>query len=208
MTDDDDRLSAAQVRHKVKNVLAVIRAVALGSLSTSISLEGFREKFLGRLELIGKVESSIGVVGEIELHDLLIEQLAAHSAPDGRQYRLAGPRIVLRGKAAELLALAFHELTTNAVRYGALSQPRGRVRVSWSIRGDGETEEAVHLEWREEGVRAVSLSPPRRGFGRELLEVGLAYELGAKGEMSFRPGGMAFNLEAPLSKNVCRTSQT
>ncbi len=117
------------------------------------------------------------------------------------QLELDGPRMLLRREAAEALSLALHELTTNAVKYGALSDRGGRLAVTWRVLNTSKGPK-LSLEWRESGVRALDTSPSRSGFGRELIERGLPYELGATTSLEFARGGVRALIEVPLTDKV------
>ena len=99
------------------------------------------------------------------------------------------------------MALAVHELTTNAVKYGALCEPAGRLDVAWRLI-DTSAGQRLSLEWREAGVRALDSQPHRNGFGRELIERGLPYELGATTALEFAPGGVRALIEVPLTEKI------
>ena len=124
-----------------------------------------------------------------------VVQQAIRPYDDSQQPRLRtdGPSLRVAPNVALALALALHELATNAVKYGALSAPGGQVELSWR-RDDGVFE----LEWRERGGPPVS-EPTGRGFGSRLLSQGLASELGAPAEMRFEPEGLTCRLRAPLA---------
>jgi two-component sensor histidine kinase len=109
---------------------------------------------------------------------------------------LQGPSVILAPQTAVSVAMAAHELCTNAIKYGALSTEAGRVAVRWSIHHRGG---APHLnfEWLEEGGPPVAM-PARRGFGSRLIERGLASELRGKVHMKFLPTGLRCTLDAPL----------
>jgi two-component system CheB/CheR fusion protein len=104
----------------------------------------------------------------------------------------------LRAKAADSIGLAIHELATNAIKYGALSGDGGHIDVNWRIEGtDGDRR--LKLEWRESGVRIAAVAPRRRGFGSELIERTLRYELDAETELEFTPGGVRCTIAMPLN---------
>jgi two-component sensor histidine kinase len=111
---------------------------------------------------------------------------------------VAGVPIALRPKAAVTIAMAFHELATNAVKYGALSNDRGRVEIGWRVGGEGE-EKTLSLVWRELGGPPVRM-PEKRGFGSRMIERGLAAELGGSVRLQFGDGGLSCHIEAPLSE--------
>ena len=109
-----------------------------------------------------------------------------------------GPTVLLPDKVAETLGLAMHELTTNALKYGALSVPMGQVRVQWRVYPAAiadPPQRRLVLDWQESCVPITDLQPSRSGFGRELIEHGLPYELGASTRLEFRPGGIRCLIE-------------
>ena len=109
---------------------------------------------------------------------------------------VSGPEIRLRARSAETLALAVHELATNAVKYGALSIPDGRIAVTWRAEDRGSVPWLV-LDWAEDGV--PDPMPGRRGFGTELLEQTLPYELKAEVEQEFGLNGLRCRIAFPLT---------
>jgi two-component sensor histidine kinase len=109
--------------------------------------------------------------------------------------RLSGPRILLAPRAAVAIAMALHELCTNAVKYGALSCAAGHVNLTWRTE-DNSNGERLKMLWREEGGPNVS-PPTRRGFGSLLLERSLAHDLEGKVTLDFRPDGLLCDIDAP-----------
>jgi two-component sensor histidine kinase len=110
---------------------------------------------------------------------------------------LDGPEVQLSGKLAESISLAMHELVTNALKYGALSAPKGHVHVSWTV-SERDGHSFLALKWRETGVDVIDVRPSRMGFGRKLLEKALPYELGANTALRFAPGGVSVSIETPM----------
>ena len=131
---------------------------------------------------------------------MIRDELVAVAARE-EQLEIEGPPLSLRREAAEAFALALHELTTNAVKYGALSDPGGRLAVRWRVLNTGQGRKLA-LEWRESGVRALDVAPSRSGFGRELIERGLPYELGASTSLEFARGGVKATIELPLTDKI------
>ena len=99
---------------------------------------------------------------------------------------------------AETLGLVIHELTTNALKYGALRVDGARLSINWTVEIDTAGHRELHLQWREQGVPVVPLQPIREGFGRELIEEALPYRLGAKATLEFRGGGVLCVMTVPL----------
>jgi two-component sensor histidine kinase len=124
-----------------------------------------------------------------------VARSAQATAPE--RFTTSGPPVRLSPKTALSLSMALHELSTNAVKYGALSNGAGRVRIDWSV-DPGEGGERLRLTWREEGGPPVA-PPSRRGFGSRLIERGLAAELGGQVSMRFDPSGVVCAVDAPLS---------
>jgi two-component sensor histidine kinase len=107
--------------------------------------------------------------------------------------------VPLDSKAAERLSLAIHELTTNAVKHGALTNGTGRIAIEWTAGpGEGGGDE-LHLSWRESGVGIETLKPEREGFGMELLARSLPYDLSAETRVELTPTGLHFELRLPLN---------
>jgi two-component sensor histidine kinase len=111
--------------------------------------------------------------------------------------RLSGPKVRLGPNAAVTLNMAFHELATNALKYGALSKPEGRVEVSWDLDGEG----VVAIAWRECGGPPVT-APVARGFGSRLIEQALPREMGGEAVMDFEPSGLRCRMRLPLSAKL------
>src|SRR5262249_52948154 len=111
-----------------------------------------------------------------------------------------GPQVMLKPQAALLLALVFHELATNAAKYGALSAPQGRVEVAWTIAGDRPSR--LELTWAERGGPKID-GFPTRGFGTELIERGIRFELQGEAKLEAADGGLQCRIVIPAnSQNI------
>lgn len=181
-----------ELNHRVKNTLASIQSIARQTLGAGALGPQAREQFIDRLMAMSAahdVLTSENWAGAV-VDDILREALRPF-ADDQDQQRISpqGPPLRVGPGAALALALAAHELGTNAVKHGALSSPMGQVRIDWWVQGD---KHAV-LRWRESGGPPVQ-PPGRRGFGRKLLERGLAGDLGGKPELLFHPEGVEATL--------------
>ena len=202
-SQERQKLLLAELQHRVRNILAVVRSLANRSVETSSSLDDFASHFDGRLAALGRTQSIFARTGEVavELDELVRDELVAIGAGTSKQVSVSGPTIRLRQHAGEAFALALHELATNAVKYGALATPKGKVAVNWRTfnTSDGPR---LSLEWRESGVPAINAKPKRTGFGRELIEHGLPYELGAATSLTFEPSGVRALIELPLNEKT------
>jgi two-component system CheB/CheR fusion protein len=197
-------LLLAELQHSVRNTLAVIRSIARRTAQTSDSVDDYAMHLEGRIDAFARVQSAVtrDPLSGVDLEYLIAEELDAHRGREGEQVAVIdGPPVKLKPKAAESLGLAIHELATNAVKYGALSVPAGRISVVWRIEQGGEDPLLV-LEWTETGVDVADGEPKRRGFGMELLERTIAYELKAAAELTFTPRGLICVLRVPLSDRV------
>ncbi len=200
-----DRLHVlnAELQHRTRNLIAVVRAVVQNTLEGSASLEDFNARFVPRLDALSRVQSllSRGANGYVDFEDVLMAELAAHGATEllRGQVRLEGPRgVALMPNSVQTVVLAVHELATNAVKYGALSQPGAQLSVTWQVtpRVDDQLPR-LHIDWRESGV-TMPATAPRSGYGRELIEHALPYQLGATTRYELRDDGVSCMIEIPV----------
>jgi two-component sensor histidine kinase len=193
----------AELQHRVKNILAVVRSLANRTAENSENLEDFRAHFEGRLGAMGRTQNILTrTAGSgVDLAELVHEELVGQGAHFDEQVDVQCPEINLRAKPAESLCLAIHELATNAVKYGALSTRSGHINVTWGI-DDVAGDPRLMLEWQESGVPVMNQKPHRNGFGRELIERGLPYELKATTTLEFRRGGIRCVIGVPLNDGI------
>ncbi|CAH2604106.1 PAS domain S-box protein [Rhodovastum atsumiense] len=201
------KVLVAEVQHRTRNLLAVIGGIADQTLVTSDSLDDFGMRFEQRLAALGRAQALLSREGSsgILVEELVRLELAAHGADAGSQARVGGPPVVLPGHTVQLLALALHELATNAIKHGALGHEGGRLDVAWTVQADPDAEGRcrLHLDWRESGlVLAAPSGAIRRGFGRELLEVSLPYDLDAETLLEFCSDGVRCRIELPLDQTA------
>jgi PAS domain S-box-containing protein len=180
-----------ELNHRVKNTLATVIALSAQTFRTAPSAEAFCEAFKGRLLALSQTHNLLNrsFWTGAALRDILTQELA----PDGRSYRLDGVDLKLGPVTAVTLGMAFHELATNAVKYGALSVAGGSVLVSWHMSRPGR----LHVEWQEMGGPPVS-PPQRRGFGSRLIEQALASDLNGDVQLSFLSEGVRCCMDIPL----------
>jgi PAS domain S-box-containing protein len=189
--EEHQRLLVHELNHRVKNTLAVVQALAHQSFAGSQDLAR-REAFEGRLVALAGAHNLLTRDSweAASLHQLIVSA-AAPCDPEGERLTLDGPDLRVPPKTAVSLALALHELCTNAVKYGALSNAYGRVMVRWRLERGRLT-----LEWIESDGPTVS--PPRhRGFGSRMLERALAAELDGSVRLDFRTDGLCCTIKCP-----------
>ena len=188
------RLVMSELQHRTNNLLAIIQGLAQQTARNSQSLDDFLPKFSSRLQGIAgsNVLLSQAQWRGAQLRDLLERQVTPFA--DLERFDFDGPPTMLSSKAVQTLGMAFHELCTNAMKYGALAVPTGRVRVSWHVDGD-----ALAVRWEETGGPLVN-PPTRKGFGRVVAEQVVATSLGGRVVTDFLPGGIVWTMHLPQSE--------
>jgi two-component system CheB/CheR fusion protein len=200
---DQSARQLADLQHRVKNILAVVRSLCRGTLESADTLDAFVSHFDGRLSALARVQGVLARRGgvDVDLEELVREEFLQHAADADQRVTIEGPPLALDGKTAEFLGLALHELAANAVKFGALAARNGKVNVSWTLH-DSKPGKGFLLAWVETGVPVIETDTAREGFGRRLIEQGLPYQLGAEAEFNLKPGGLRCAMRIPLSKGV------
>jgi PAS domain S-box-containing protein len=196
--EERQRRMTRELDHRVKNVLALVQALAFQTLEAGGPPEAFADAFAGRLDALARAHGLLTATGwaGADLRDLVEETLAPYL--DGNAGTAAdGPAVALPPRRAVSLAMVLHELATNAAKYGALSVPGGRVEVRWSVDRGGEGEPRVRLVWREAGGPAVR-EPEHKGFGTALIEQTIEADLDGSGELRFGRDGLVCELAFTL----------
>jgi PAS domain S-box-containing protein len=197
------RLLLAELQHRVRNTLGVIRSIIRRTVQASGSIEDLSLHLDGRINAFARVQAAVArdPTAGLDLAQLIADELLAHAAREGEQVVIEGPLVQLQPKAAETLGLAIHELTTNAVKYGALSASEGKIKVTWQVERRTGSPQLV-LSWQESGVPGGAATTRRRGFGTELLERTLPYDLQAEVRQVFGAGGLHCTITLPFSDRV------
>lgn len=203
----DEKGLPAEQRHQVRNTLAMLRAIIRRSAETSESVETYAAHLDGRLDAVARVLNALmrNVPEGIGLHSLIADELLVHLAREGEQVSISGPNLRLKAGVAEVFAMALHELAVNAVEHGALTVPQGRIQVTWTLSQTAETggsRPRLSLIWQESGLETLPPRPPHRGFGTEVLERSLRYELKADADLTFLPGGLRCTISLPLPSQI------
>ena len=185
------RAMVSELQHRTRNLLTIVSAVAEQTAAGSVDIPDFERRFNQRLAALGRVQGLLSreAAPDISLRALVALELAAHGAEHAVDLR--GPEVVLPPAAVQLLALALHELTTNALKHGALRHG-GTLAVSWVREGDG-----VRVLWTECDVphTAEATAP---GFGLQLIRWMLPYELDAETDLVFTPDGLRCSIRIAI----------
>jgi two-component sensor histidine kinase len=194
------RAEADELRHRVKNTLAVVQAIANATLRAETPLEEARAAFNARLEALAHAQDILFESSwiNVDLKSIIEGILAPYMETDRNRVRARGPDINLGEKPALALALAFHELATNAAKYGALSNDDGYVEIAWTLAPVTEGEE-LRLRWHERNGPPVA-PPTRKGFGSRLVERNLADEFNGTVQLEFQPEGLTCTICAPAQE--------
>jgi two-component sensor histidine kinase len=157
-----------------------------------------KRDLVGRLHALGHTHDVLSEAGwtEASLRELIVAELSPHGTEDGGNLRVSGPPVMLKPQAALFLTLAIHELSTNAAKYGALSAAGGRIDVSWTITGDGVPR--LDLSWKEEGG-PQNHGFGSQGFGTELIERGIRFELQGEAKLEMVNGSLACRIAIPAN---------
>lgn len=194
-------LLVGELSHRVKNTLSIVQSIAAQTLRHSGSLETFGDAFKGRLQALANANDAIldGSWKGVTLRHT-IQRALRPFAVEGRVTLADGPEIDLRPQACLAVTMILHELTTNAVKYGALSVPQGAIAIAWRTEVSGHVD-SIFLEWREHDGPAVA-PPSRQGQGTRFIERSIAHELNGAASMDFAPDGLRATLSFPCAAGV------
>lgn len=188
------KLLMAEVDHRSKNMLALV--LALVRTTRAETAQDFTKAIQGRIQALARAHALLASNrwAGADLRRLVEEELAPFRIGGDARVRIVGPHVSLAPTAAQSLAMALHELATNAVKHGALSQPSGRVEVAWTLGA-----ERLELRWAETGGPPVSL-PARRGMGTTVIERSVRHQLDGHARLEWAATGLACDLFIPADK--------
>jgi two-component sensor histidine kinase len=191
------RADTDEIRHRLKNTLAVVQAIANATLAPDVAMEDARAAFNSRLEALARARDILFQSNwtSAELRTVIDGILAPYAGRGQNRIRATGPEVSLGAKPALALGLALNELGTNAAKYGALSNDEGYIEITWTLAPHPQGQE-FRLRWRERNGPPV-LPPSRTGFGTKLIQKNLAAEFEGEVELEFPPGGVECTICAP-----------
>jgi two-component sensor histidine kinase len=187
-------LLVTELGHRIRNTLAIVQSIATQTFGPSGD-PSLHRTFQARLVALGNAHAALSPRNwqNADLAEVIEAAVRPHCAPEDGRLTAEGPQLQLGPKSAVALSMAVHELCTNAVKYGALSAPAGRVDIIWTAQ-----QGRLHWQWRERGGPQVS-PPARKGFGSVLVERSLAAQLSGHVSMDYALEGLTCTIDAPLA---------
>ncbi len=198
-SQEKQELLIAELNHRVRNILALIRGLISQTRNSGLSSEMFVETLEDRVQALARAHDQITADrwGPARLMDLIETEAGAYLGAKRDRVTVRGPNVLIDPAAFTTLALVIHELMTNAAKYGALTDS-GSVAVDWTLDDEG----SLVLTWRESGGPAVT-APTRRGFGSTIIERSIPYDLGGRAEVNYRLTGLHAEFCIP-SRHIAR----
>ncbi|MGH6795521.1 MAG: sensor histidine kinase [Methylocella sp.] len=192
--EDHRLLLLNELNHRVKNTLATVQSLAAQSFRGSATDAAARELFEARLMALSRAHNVLTRENweGADLREIVAQGILPYESDNAERFEINGPSVRLSAQAALAISMALHELATNAVKYGALSDEKGHVEITWETAG-----RQWRIEWSESGGPPI-IAPREKGFGSRLIERGLAQELGGKTRIEFRPARVFCEITAPL----------
>lgn len=189
-----------EMNHRIKNTLMIIQSISNQTFTNSDSLEDAKTVFTGRLMALAASQDVLAgkrsAGSDIET---VIKNATRHQGITGNRFRINGPHLSVSSPNALYLALAIHELTTNAAKYGALADSRGSVEITWELDENDAAGSRFRLEWVEKDGPPVE-QPVREGFGSRLLNVLLTSQFDGSVTLGFEKSGVRCTINAPYEK--------
>jgi two-component sensor histidine kinase len=196
---EHQRVLINELNHRVKNTLATVQSISAQTLRSAETTGDAREALEMRLLALSRAhdvltrESWEGA----DLVEVVANALKPYGSSGESRFHIQGPHVRVTPRMSLALAMALHELATNAVKYGALSNKTGSIEVSWELH-NGVVPPRLTLHWTEAGGPPV-VAPRRRGFGSRLIERTLAHDLNGQVEIAFPPTGVVCTVDAPVA---------
>jgi PAS domain S-box-containing protein len=189
-----------ELNHRVKNTLATVQSLARQTARGAKSTKEFQDRLQGRLIALSEGHDQLtrGNWEQAGLAEILAAALSPHREETADRIEISGEPVKLHPRGALTLTMVFHELMTNAAKYGALSQPTGRLNIGWTVEHEGGRR-ILSLVWQESGGPVVE-KPKRMGFGTKMVERSIPAELDGTALLQFEPAGLRCELRFPLAE--------
>jgi PAS domain S-box-containing protein len=183
-----------EMAHRAKNLLSIVMSIV--SMTKATSVEALKSALSGRIQALSRAHDLLSDSRwqGTDLRDIAAQELAPYRMGPGRNIVITGPRIVLAHSAIQALSMTLHELATNAAKYGALSQPNGRLQLRWTLPADAS---AIEIVWEESGGQGAAEKPNRVGFGSQLIQVMVETQLGGSLTYEWSAAGMRCTFTVP-----------
>jgi two-component sensor histidine kinase len=193
-------LVSRELSHRIKNIFAVIAGLIGISSPKNADAAAYAKEVSGRIAALGRAHNFARPHGPESailqnfggLHGLLSELMSPYDHAEGRRYAISGQDVAVGDRSATPLALLIHELATNAVKYGALSEGKGRIAISTELRGD-----QVVIIWSESDGPTVTSPPAQTGFGTQLSDISIVSQLGGALDRAWNPEGLKVTISIP-----------
>jgi two-component sensor histidine kinase len=188
-----------ELNHRIKNILASVNSIFQMTRRGASTVEELTADFTGRLHALSNVHAAVFEAGgdEVSLMSVIAVTVAPYNYDRLSRINVNGPDVLISRASATTIALCLHELTTNAIKYGALSQKEGNVDVSWSISQDASP--VLSLDWVETGGPHV-VEPTRQGYGTKYVRSALRSLFGSAPEITFAPQGLMCRVAGLLQR--------
>ncbi|MGO4705512.1 sensor histidine kinase [Microvirga sp. 2MCAF38] len=197
--EERQQLFVHELNHRVKNTLSVVQSLALLTLNGSKSLAAFKEAFQARLFALSATHNILTeeLWHGAPMREILSAELAPYGGLDEGRVSASGEPVRLTPQQAVSFGMVFHELATNAAKYGALSAPNGRVDIAWRKTASEAGKPRLEIMWVESNGPVVQ-ETICKGFGSRLIERNIDYDLEGTVEMRFLPEGLQCSINVPL----------
>ncbi|MBA2400969.1 MAG: sensor histidine kinase, partial [Bradyrhizobium sp.] len=188
-----------ELNHRVKNILASVTSIFEMTRRGATTIAGLSEDFRGRLTALSNIHSAVFIAGgeEVSLADVVDSTLAPYRSGGPSGIRVKGPEVLVSSQAGTTFALCFHELATNAIKYGALSGPEGQILLEWELSSGPDPD--LTITWVETGGPPV-VEPSRTGYGTRYMRSALAGLFGERPDLVFATDGLRCTIHGPLSR--------
>jgi len=191
--DAETDFIVAEMRHRVKNMAAVVRAAVMNMRADEPGVLKFKEALVGRLDATFKAQDIAARAEPIDF-EFLVKQAVGTTVSE--RLECSGPVAEMPSAKVLPVSMILHELATNAIKHGAISAPAGRIRVSWHMETGPNGRQLIAWQWREEGGPSVS-APNRKGYGSELIE-GLGAHIAASVDLAYKSEGLVAVIKVPV----------